>query len=107
MQWDGKVQPRLLANAAVDRSESKVIKSITGYGFEDQEKRVKVYVSFPGVGELELKIEHDEDQFTLSINAADATHVLKVDCYESISAAKLKKKTDKLVLTLTKFLPRS
>ena len=107
MAWDGKEQPRLLAKQSVIATPpTKPNKSITSYGFEDLDSKVKVYVSFPGVGELpdeDIKFIWDEDSFELRVNAADnQTHVLKVNTYEPISGAKHKKKANKILLILTK-----
>jgi hypothetical protein len=106
MKWDGKAEPRRLETKAPAPTDvSKPIKAISGYGFEDQTSKVRVYVVFDGVGDLpdeKIKLDNDEDSFTLSIETADAKHVLKVNTYEPITSAKLRKKPNKIVLTLTK-----
>ena len=67
MQWDGKVEPRLLSttssnlstrSSGVGGSTSSSSKAalmaksnITNYAFLDEEDRVKLYVNLPGVGE--------------------------------------------------------
>lgn len=106
MKWDGNEQPRKLDMKPAQASNSRTVKAISGYAFDDQKKKVKVYISFEGLGDMasdKIKLDWDEDSFALSIETSDnVIHVLKVNTYEEISKAAFKQKPNKLILTLTK-----
>ena len=53
--WDMKPEPRLLSTERVEVEKEAVIvaQPITDYAWEDQDKKVKIYVIFEGVGEAQ------------------------------------------------------
>jgi calcyclin binding protein len=113
MEWDGKVKPRLLEKQDRDpdfnqEAVVKLLKSseITQYGWEDQPKRVKIYITLKGVGALaddQIVLTWEEQKLILRVNDLDGKNWgLTLNLYDTIKGAKLKKKPDSVVLTLSK-----
>ena len=97
-------------NAAAER-----VHDITKYGWADEHAKVKVYVSLPGVGELadeQVSLGWMEpgrtSRSTLDLRVdglAGKVYGLHLQLFNRIKGVKLKKKPDKLVITLTKETP--
>ena len=107
MKWDGKVNPRLLSKKEGETAEKKLTAAeITKYGWEDAPKRVKIYITLEGVGQLadkQLVLEWTPTSVDLRINdLGGKVYGLSLPLYSTIKGAKLKKKPDSLVLTLSK-----
>ena len=99
------------------------MKSISKYGFLDDGPKVRVYVDFEGANKLpkdQVKLTWEKRNFSLVVDQGDGTsakgdvddaadggkvcrHILKVDeLYADITAATVKQKASKFVITLKK-----
>jgi len=63
-KWDGNEAPRLLSktddNSATSPKKSKPIENLKNYAWLDEDKKIKIYITLEGVGEL------NDDCFELS-----------------------------------------
>ena len=133
--WDGKAEPRLLSStsssspSAVDssnalhRSASSTFdyarSNITSYAFLDEPSKVKLYIELPNIGEQckdeDIVLEYTEKSFSLTVqnyqNPEEAKSSSSPPCLcfarlaGSISAASVKRKENRLILTLVKTDP--
>ena len=118
-EWDGKAEPRLLEKKVSDISDiprtttpsSFDFKSnITSYAFSDQGKAVKLYITLEGLEEKcsdeDITLEHTENSFCLMVNKykqhGEPACLSFLRLTAPISAAKFRKKQDRIILTLTK-----
>lgn len=128
--WDGNAAPRLLSKSggkadsggektiektvspgpqkiATAKTVEKAAKSIEKYAFSDEGAKVKVYMDLEGVGQLAdeaFKLEWGVTNLSLRIqdlNGSDYQLQFKHLC-GTISGAKIRKKPNKIILTLDK-----
>lgn len=109
--WDGCEQPRLIEKSespmmSVDTSKCLTV-NLPNYAWADEKKVVKVYVDFECANEIpddDIILERKgNDLVELSIRKEDKIYKLILDSLnESIVDASMKKKTDKIVLSLKK-----
>ena len=107
--WDMKPEPRLLKTEKVEGEKEAVVvaRPITDYAWEDQDKKVKIYVMFEGVGELSddaVKLDFAENSFSLTVMGYKGeNHKLTfATLFANIENATAKKKPNKFILTLFK-----
>jgi hypothetical protein len=114
-KWDGKPEPKLLGRQSSTVVEGKkhafdVHKStIRKYAFLDDEKSVKLYIDMQGVaekcGDDDISLDFTETSFCLTVRnfTEDKEECLSFGKLTApITNASVKKKTDRLILTLTK-----
>uniref|UniRef100_A0A7S3Y1R8 CS domain-containing protein n=1 Tax=Heterosigma akashiwo TaxID=2829 RepID=A0A7S3Y1R8_HETAK len=104
--WDGQPQPRLLGKETSENA-SCILKPITNYAWGDEAKKIKIYIPLDGIGDHpdgKINLTWAEKSFSLLIESFDGKdHGLNIsELQNSITKAAVRKKADKLVLTLTK-----
>lgn len=121
--WDGKIEPRLLDRSSSSMNSSSEVPSsfdyaksnIKTYAFLDDGNKVKLYVDLPGIGATPEGGEDEIEAINISLDHGTQSLQLKIENYKKdvqflcfrqlygkISSAKLKKKQDKIIITLTK-----
>jgi hypothetical protein len=124
--WDGKAEPKLLSrqasasveagnesanrvqNATTTSSFEYYKSNITTYAFLDEGMKVKLYIDMEGVGEACVDEDCKLDFTTSSLCLVVTNYKQEPLCLSfgkltaNISAATLRKKKDKIILTLTK-----
>mmetsp|Transcript_11403 Transcript_11403/g.23332 ORF Transcript_11403/g.23332 Transcript_11403/m.23332 type:complete len:167 (+) Transcript_11403:582-1082(+) len=109
-EWDQKEEPRLLKTESKGEEEDKPLvpaSPITDYAYSDEDKKLKIYISLEGVGELQdgdIDLQFTRTSFTLTVmNYKDANHKLAfARLFEEIENCTVKKKPNKLIVVLTK-----
>lgn len=109
-EWDGNAQPRLLKTQTVDlesAAAAEPTEAITNYAWADGKKRVSVYITLPGIGELaeeDTQVEWAASSLSLTVRRYEGkTRVLRIArLNDDISDVKTKRKQDQLVLLLVK-----
>ena len=82
--------------------------AIEKYAWSDESKKVKVYIDLPGVGALDdaaLSLTHTKDTLSLRVDGLGEPardYGLAMELNDEITGARLRKKENKVVLTLTK-----
>lgn len=106
VEWDGKPEPRLLRRMPTEDSTAPSSTAITTYGWYDDGAKVKIFTEMAGVEELEedqVTLESDDRSLTLTINASDETHVLRLSPLKAaIESARCRVKPGKVWITLRK-----
>mmetsp|Transcript_56000 Transcript_56000/g.67221 ORF Transcript_56000/g.67221 Transcript_56000/m.67221 type:complete len:200 (+) Transcript_56000:111-710(+) len=117
-KWDGNIEPKLLsrqASVGAILGEKKLSSfdyhksNITSYAFSDENSKIKIYVSLPGVGdkcqnEHDITLEYTSFSFSLKVkNYSSQEQCLYFGkLYGGIESAHFRKKKDKVILTLVK-----
>lgn len=122
-EWDGKEQPKLLAKTTSSIEDKKstrastpssfdIRSNITSYAFSDEGASVKLYISLEGVGDKcsdeDIMLDHTDHSFCLLIHnykqedGGDPLCLSFVKLTAEISRASVRKKKDRVILTLTK-----
>lgn len=103
--WDGSSEPRLLEKSKTVEAEV-LSEAVTNYSWADEKEKVRVYVQVPGVGDCAdeaIVLDWTETSIDLRVHLEKRTLRLSLETlHDKISDAKVRKKPDKLVLTLAK-----
>ena len=103
--WDGSSEPRLLEKSKSVDAEI-LSEAVTNYSWADEKEKVRVYVQVPGVGDCAddaIVLNWTETSIDLRVHLEKRTLRLSLETlHDKISDAKVRKKPDKLVLTLSK-----
>lgn len=86
--WDGQAAPKLLKKDQVATGPVTLPQPITKYGWCDEQKKVCLYINFPGIQDHTkelVAIDWDRDSFSLTIQDFEAkNHLLRIEVYEPI-----------------------
>lgn len=105
-EWDGKVEPKLVKTQSIKKEVPAI--PITSYAWENGNKKVKVYITMPKIQDLDdANITIDWTPTSIALTVSDLQgdgrkRVLKLELYGEIKDVQFKKKTDRLLVMLTK-----
>ncbi|CAN0335170.1 unnamed protein product [Pylaiella littoralis] len=105
--WDGRQAPRRLATSAATQPAPKKPEKVTNYAWANEKTKVKIYVPLEGCSEIDdanISLNWEarcvDLEVTLPSGSARRLHIPSL--HDDISNATLRKKQDKLIVTLVK-----
>eukprot|EP00903_Cladosiphon_okamuranus_P015675 g14473.t1 len=105
--WDGRQAPRRLGTASPTQSAPKKPEKVTNYAWANEKKKVKIYVPQEGCSEIDdasisLKWEARCVDLEVTLPSGGARRLHIPSLHDDITGATLRKKQDKLIVTLVK-----
>ncbi|CAM9380429.1 unnamed protein product [Hapterophycus canaliculatus] len=105
--WDGRQAPRRLGTASPTQPAPKKPEKVTNYAWANERAKVKIYVPLEGCSEIDddnisLKWEARCVDLEVTLPSGGGRRLHIPSLHDDITGASLRKKQDKLILTLVK-----